>query len=67
MFQVETQIEPEPKALIPYSGIDYLQINPDISENLAIWTRVNQSERLQGEPLVQGALTFQTPAGLHFE
>jgi len=33
---------------------------------LTIRAWVNRSERLQGEPLVQGALTSQTPDGIHF-
>ena len=43
------------------------RINPDVAENLTIWTWVNWSERLRGEPPVQGALTSQTPAGVHFQ
>jgi hypothetical protein len=38
----------------------------NVAELFTIWTWVNRSERLQGAPLVQGALTSQTPAGIHF-
>ena len=42
------------------------RINPDVAENLTIRTWVNRSERLQGAPLAQEALTSQTPDRVHF-
>jgi hypothetical protein len=41
------------------------QVNLNVVKLFTIWTWVNRSERLQGEPLAQGALTSQTPAGVH--
>ena len=41
-------------------------IYPDVAENLTIRTWVNRSERFQGAPLAQEALTSQTPDRVHF-
>ena len=42
------------------------RVNLNIAEHFNRRAWVNRSERLQGEPLGQKALTFQTPAGIHF-
>jgi hypothetical protein len=46
--------------------LKYQEIHPDVADNLTTRTWVNRSERFQGEPIVKGALTSQTLAGVHF-
>ncbi len=46
-------------------GITPLCLDLIVAENFAIWAWVNRSERLQGEPWMQGTLASKTPARIH--
>jgi len=63
----ENVIEDHLRNRIRKTNIEFtISLNPDVADNSTKRTWVNRSERLQGEPFIQAALTSQTPAGVHF-